>query len=556
LSATVNTAVNAGNPNRFEGGDLVVTSLQALGVKQIFSVSGGPLNSIYSACATHGLPLHHTRHEAGACFMADAVARVTGVPGVAAVTLGPGVTNTVTPALVAKMAGVPLLILGAQANTASFERGAGMSADHVPIMTPVTKFAARVLQTDRIPEYIDMAFRRMWAGTPGPVFLEIPVNVLAAPAVPAAALPAFARSAPGLSAADRETLSAAIATSRRAVLLIGDDVRWDLPEALTRAVEGQHLPFAPLRLARGVIDETHPLCIGPGYTPCNATLRRALAEADLVMMLGHHFEFDLEFGRTLGAATQVLQCVVDPERLGRNRNADFGGIASPTSFVEMLAATASAARDRAWSDGLARAWRAEREAQLETSPGDGPLHPVAAIDAVLAALPDDTTLVSSHGNVDFWVDARVQLRQPFRYLRAGQSGALGAEVPYAIGARFARPERPAVVFVGDGGIGYHVTELETAARYGRPVVAVVLDDEKWGAIALPQKAAYGAEFEMDLPRRDWARVAEGLGGFGAHARTADEIAAAMRAALASGKPAIVQIPVRSALSPYMAHISR
>jgi acetolactate synthase-1/2/3 large subunit len=541
--------------NRFEGGDLVVKSLQAMGVRQIFSVSGGPLNSIYNACAAHSLPLHHTRHEAGACFMAEAISRITGAAGVAAVTLGPGVTNTVTPALTAKMAGTPLLIFGAQANTGSFERGAGMSADHIPIMAPVTKFAARVLQTERIPEYIEMAFRRMWSGTPGPVFLEIPVNVLAAPAIDMP-MPTFSRALPGLAAQDRKTIATAIAGERRIVLLIGDDVRWDLPAQLTTIVERLHLPFATLRLARGVIDETHPLCIGPGYTPCNTTLRRALGGADLVILLGHHFEFDLEFGRALGPGTRVLQCVVDPERLGRNRKADVGVIASPSAFVDALAEIAAPRVDRAWIDGLAGAWRAERDAQLERSDGDGPLHPVAATDAVLSALPDDVTLVSSHGNVDFWVDSRVQLKQPYRYLRAGQAGALGAEVPYAIGARFAAPDRPAVVFVGDGGIGYHVTELETAARYDRPVVVVVLDDEKWGAIALPQKMAYGGEFEMDLPRRDWARVAEGLGGFGAHARTAPEIAAAMHAALESGKPAIVQIPVRSVLSPYMAHISK
>lgn len=540
--------------NRFEGGDLVVKSLQAQGVRQIFSVSGGPLNSIYSACATHGLPLHHTRHEAGACFMADAVSRLTGIPGVAAVTLGPGVTNTVTPALVAKMAGTPLLILGAQANTASFERGAGMSADHIPIMQPVTKFAARVLQTDRIPEYIDMAFRRMWAGTPGPVFLEIPVNILTAPAADAS-YASFARSLPGLSAQDRNTFTAAIANAQRPLLLIGDDARWDQPQQLAKVIDRLHFPFATLRLARGAIDETHDLCIGPGYVPCNKTLVRGLAEADLVILLGHHFEFDLEFGRPLGTQTRVLQCVTDPERLGRNRKADFGAVASPSSFVDMLAACESQKIDRDWIDGLTKAWRAERAAQLKTSDNASPLHPVAAIDAVLAALPAETTLVCSHGNVDFWVDARVQMKQPNHYLRAGQSGALGAEVPYAVGARFAFPERPAVVFVGDGGIGFHVTELETAARYKRPVVAVVLDDQKWGAIALPQKLAYGGEFEMDLPGRDWTKVIEGLGGSGTLARTPAEITKAVRAALSSQTPVIVQIPVRSELSPYMAHIS-
>lgn len=540
--------------NRFEGGNLVVQSLQALGVKQIFSVSGGPLNSIYNACAAHQLPLYHTRHEAGACFMADAISRLTGVPGVAAVTLGPGVTNTVTPALVAKMAGTPMLILGAQANTASFERGAGMSADHVPIMEPVTKFSARVLHTERIPEFIEMAFRRMWAGTPGPVFLEIPVNVLAAPTTPAPAS-SFARTLPGLSDRQKAELTSAVSQARRPLLLLGDDVRWDRPSNLASVVENLKIPFATLRLARGTLDETHPLSIGPGYIPCNKTLARAFAEADLVIVLGHHFEFDLEFGQKLGKDAKVLQVVIDPERLGRNRKADYGFVAAPSAVIDALAQTRIAGLDAAWTRDITDAWRKEWGTQLGQEAQGQALHPVAAVDAVLSAAPDDTTFACAHGNVDFWVDARLRLKHPNQYLRAGQSGALGAEVPYAIGGRCARPDHPSIVFVGDGGVGYHITELETAVRYNHPFIVVVLDDQKWGAIALPQKMSYGDEFEMSLPSRDWVKVAEGLGGIGYHASTPDEIAKAVRAAIAAGKPAVIQVPVRSVLSPYMDHIS-
>ncbi len=181
---------------------------------------------------------------------------------------------------------------------------------------------------------------------------------------------------------------------------------------------------------------------------------------------------------------------------------------------------------------------------------------MAAVDAVVEALPEDTLYVTSHGNVDFWADARIQVRGPRRYLRAGQAGALGAEIPYGIGAKFAEPGRPVVVFVGDGGVGYHVLELDTAARYGRPVVVVVLDDQKWAAIALPQQRAYGREYEMDLPARDWPGLAAALGGTGARAETPAEIGEAVRAAAAGDKPAIVQIPVRSVISPYMDYVTK
>ncbi|HKQ94675.1 MAG TPA: thiamine pyrophosphate-binding protein [Aestuariivirgaceae bacterium] len=547
------TETRSAASNRFEGGNLLVRALKDLGVRQIFSVSGGPLNSIYHACAMEGLALRHTRHEAGACFMAEAVSRISGVPGVAAVTLGPGVANAVTPALVAKMASVPLLIIGAQANTRTFDRHAGMSADHIPIMTPVTKWAARVLQTDRIPEYIDMAWRRMWAGSPGPVFLEIPVDVLAAPAQPQARSVAR-RTA---SSADLETdakLAEAVETARRPLVILGNDVRWSRGD-LVRLVDTHHLPFATMRLARGAIDEHHPLWAGPGYSPCNASLRAALSEADLIVLLGHTFEFDLDYGKTVSPTATVIQSNVDADLIGRNRHADFGYSCAAGAVIDKLSKMRFASVDRRWVDGVVAAWAKERGAQAAGKTGKH-LHPVEAVDAVVAAMPETTVYVTSHGNVDFWADARIRVRSPDCYARAGQAGALGAEIPYGVGATFAKEGAPAVVFVGDGGVGYHVTEIETAVRYGKQVIVVVLDDEKWAAIALPQRSSYGGEYEMDLPRRDWAKVADGLGAMGFRADTGAAIASAVRSVLDSGRSGLIQIAVQSVLSPYMAYISK
>lgn len=541
--------------NRFEGGDLVVKSLIGLGVKQIFSVSGGPLNSIYHACAVHGLPLRHTRHEAAACFMAEAVTRITGTPGVAAVTLGPGTANAVTSSLVAKMASVPLLIIGAQASTRSFDKGAGMSADHVAIMAPVTKWSARVLHTERIPEYIEMAWRKMWSGSPGPVFLEIPSDILCAPANETQRRFIAERPSVGLSRAGLAGLAEAAGSARKPLLIIGDDVRWQPPVDMAGFVERNRLPFVTLRLARGAIDERHPNCIGPGYCPCNETLRRALAETDFVLLLGHSFEFDLDYGKTIAAGATLVQSTLDPEILGKNRAVDFGLICSPADLLGALGDVAFPSADFRWVRALSGAWRAERSAQRD-GVATGPLHPIDAVDAVVEASPPDTVFVTSHGNVDFWADARLQVRSPDLYLRAGQAGALGTEIPYGIGARFANPDRPVVVFVGDGGVGFHVAELDTAARYGRPVTVVVLDDQKWGAIALPQQQSCGGEFEMDLPKRDWGKVAEGLGGIGLRAGTAAELVGAVRRSLAESRPTLIQVDVRSVLSPYMAYISK
>ena len=131
---------------------------------------------------------------------------------------------------------------------------------------------------------------------------------------------------------------------------------------------------------------------------------------------------------------------------------------------------------------------------------------------------------------------------------------MGADIPYALGAKIACPDRPALVFVGDGGLGYHGFEIDTAVRYDRPIIVVVMDDQKWGCIAVPQKAKYGAEFEMDLPERDWPGFARSLGGFGIRAETESELREALSAAVQSRKPALIHVPVRTVLSPFMAYV--
>lgn len=538
-----------------DGGAAIVAWFKSAGIDRLFSVSGGPINSVYRACAQLDVQLVHTRHEAAACFMAEAQSRVAGVPGAAVVTLGPGVTNAVTPGMVAMLAGTPMIIVGAQAGTKSADRGAGMAYETLPLMKGVTKWAARCTDANRLPEYLDMAWRKMWAGRPGPVFIEVPTDVLSAPVRPDLPISAPPMpGVPGMPAADADQARKLLAKARRPLLVLGDELFWNRSDRIVEAVEKHGLPFATMRLARGIADERHPLWAGPAYAPCNETLRQAFLDTDCIVLLGHHFEFDLEFGDKVGANAKIIQVCSDQELLHRNRRADLAIAASPAELVALLADMPALSVDADWGKGLAAAWTAEREAQMGDGDNSG-IHPLAAVDAVTAALPDNAIYVSSHGNVDFWADARLRFSAPGRYLRAGQSGALGAEVPYGAGAAFADPDAPVVVFVGDGGVGFHVAEVDTAERYGRAFIIVVLDDQAWGAIALPQEMAFGETYQMGLPRRDWGKVAEGLGGKGYLAGDPGAIGQAVADAVASGKPAIIQVPVRSVISPYMQYIS-
>ena len=542
----------------YPGGDLVVELLAARGVQHIFSVSGGPLNPIYHGTLRAPVRIIHTRHEAAAAFMAEGTARVTRSPGVCAVTLGPGVTNTVTPALTATRAGVPFLILGGQAPVKVLDKESIMSFDPLPVMRPVTKYAARVLDPDRIEEYLDAAWRAMTSGRPGPAFLEIPVDVLSGAAPPPS--PQRAKGSdpgPGLAPRQAEQLRYLVSDARRPLLVAGDDVLWSTADAaLTDAIAHLGIPFATLRLGRGLADERHACCTGVGYLGSNPPLRKTLAEADLVLLVGHEFEADLGYGEFISDAAVVIQSHPDAGVVGKFLVPDLGLVARSDIVLGALSDVDSGGFDRSWCEGAAEAWRIWRDgvAAAAQAPGEG-IHPARLTALLEKAMPAGTTFVTSHGNIDFWADPVLRVSPPARYLRAGQSGALGAEIPFGVAAKLASPAGTVVVIVGDGGFAFHGFELETALRYGAPIVVVVFDDEKWGAIALPQLRAYGTEIELDLPRRAWWQVVKAMGGHGEYVDDESDLGGALDRALESGVPAVVQVKVPSVEAPYVEYHS-
>ena len=538
----------------YRGGDLVAGLLAARGVQHIFSVSGGPLNPIYHGTLRAPVRIVHTRHEAAAAFMAEGTARVTRSPGVCAVTLGPGVTNTVTPALTATRAGVPFLILGGQAPVGVLDKESVMSFDPLPVMRPVTKYAARVVDPARIEEYLDAAWMAMTSGRPGPAFLEIPVDVLAAAAPPPS--PQRGKGShrgPGLSAGQGDELRRLVADARRPLLVAGDDVLWSTADgALADAIEHLRIPFVSLRLGRGLVDERHRLCAGVGYLGSNPPLRRTLAEADLVLVVGHEFEADLGYGELVSADAVVIQTHPDAGVVGKFLIPDLGLVAASDRVLGALRDSEPEGFDQAWCEGRAGAWRAWLDSIVpQRQPPVGGIHPARLTSLIEGMMPAGTTFVTSHGNIDFWADPVLRIRPPARYLRAGQSGALGAEIPFGVAAKLASPAGAVVVIVGDGGFAFHGLELETALRYGAPIVVVVYDDEKWGAIALPQQRAYGTEIELDLPRRAWWKVMEAMGGHGEFVEDEADLGGALERSLRSGVPAVVQVKVPSVESPYV-----
>ena len=536
----------------WDGGRVLAETLASHGVEFIFTVSGGPINPIYFGAVNAGIRVIHVRHESAGGYMADAMSRISGHLGVCVATLGPGAINTMGPVLTAQRASMPVLFIGGQAPASALAQEPGMATDNVSVMRTLTKMAERVLSVDEIGPSVDRAIDAMIAGRPGPAYLEVPSDILHTKVAPQSRREGHG---PVREAKKPEELSAAselLQNARRPLALIGDEAYRDKAGAhLLEFVEAASIPFAQLRLARGLLPESHELCIGPGYSPANSALRSALQECDLVLLLGHEFEFDLEFGRGVPDSAKVLQINPIRERLDFNRPADVAVEGSIDVVIPELMASLPGSVEKDWAERVCGAWCQWQSDLTTTAEGGEALHPIAAIDAVVAAAGPDAIFVTSHGNIDFWADARLEIERPASYLRAGQSGALGAEIPYGVSASLAYGDRPVVVFVGDGAAGYHITELDTAARYGAHPTIVVLDDGKWGAIALPQFREFGAEVEMSLPARDWPAMARALGGNGYEAATVEEIKSSIKQAIASGSPSLVRTPVQSVESPYM-----
>jgi len=545
---------------KVDGGTLLARMLAAEGVKYVFSISGGSINPLYRSCEELGIRVIHTRHEAAAAFMADGGARTTRQPGVCATTAGPGVCNTVTAAASALHAASPMIILSGQCSTGNFDMNANQS-NPFGLMAPVTKWARTVLETRRIPEYAAAAFRIATSGRPGPVFLDFPADVMAAVIdETTVSVPTQYRTT-ARPWGDLNLIRAAadlLKGAQRPVVVAGSGAWWsDAGEELKAFLEAAEVPFFLTRMARGIISEDHPLYFGVGYVPANPVFEQALRECDLVMLVGHRFDYDMNHGRApvLNGKAKAIVIDVEPEEIGRFRSVEVGIIADAKMALSQLreALGARSCADTApWLRVLEEAQLAlykEQEPHLNSM--EKPIHPLRFVAEVKKALPKEAIVVTGHGAIDFWADPFFQTYLPGHYLRAGQEGPIGAEIPYAVAAKLARPDKPVLVLVGDSAFGYHCMEFDTAQRYQAPIVCVIGNDCSWGAIAHEQVQSFGRSIATSMPPRNYEKIVEILGGYGEMVTEPMEIGPALHRAFESGVPACVNVAIKSLQAPYL-----
>ena len=527
------------------GATLVVEALVAAGVRHLFSLSGNQILSVYDATIGRGLSIVHTRHEAGAVHMADAWGRLTEGPGVALVTAGPGHLNAVSALYGALMAESPVVFLSGHAPLAQAGRGAFQEMDQVGVVRPVTKAAWVAKDAARLGDDIRTALEIARTGRPGPVHVSLPGDLLEQrvgdAGAPGVSGEDAAAQAPAADAAVRAALDL-LASARRPLILLGPAMgRARRRASVERLGEITGIPALTMESPRGVND------------PWLHMAATKLAEADVVLLLGKRLDYAVRFGEApaFGAGCRFIQVDAEPAAIASGGRVTLAIQGEPDRVTDQLAA---AARAMSWTH---REWGETVRAARATVPAEWaalrrssrrPMHPLRVCAALQPVLDAGALLVCDGGEFGQWVQAGVDAGVR---LINGLSGSIGSAIPMACAARLARPDRPVLAVLGDGTFGFHAFELDTAARHGMPIVAVVGNDARWNAEHQLQIQHYGAARTVGCELRPtrYDRVAEALGAHGEWVERPEDLEPALARALASGLPACVNVEIDGVAAP-------
>jgi len=522
------------------GGQLVARVLKQAGVGHVFTLCGGHILPIYDGCLDEGIAVIDTRHEQAAAHAADAYARLTRNIGVAMVAPGPGVTDAVTGVANAYAARSPMLLIGGAAPLGLRGLGALQEMEQVALLRPITKGSFTVPETRQIPEVLTTAIRTALSGRPGPVFVEIPVDLLLSTIEDRLApIPTDYVHCPR-GAADARTLAILeqlLVVAERPVVIAGGGVWWDdAAQALEAFATRAGVPVFMNGAGRGALPANHPNAFAQARS-------MALGRADLVLVLGTPLDFRLGYGRPPVFAEDARVVMVDGDavELGRNRPLALGVVGDLgvvlRQAVDVVPAS-MAARVAPWLDAV-RAKERETRDKLAAfcAADDVPITHYRLAAEIARIVGPETIVVGDGGDVVGCASKIVALHRPGQWLDPGPLGCLGVGPSFALTAKLLHPERPVVLIAGDGALGLNVMELETAMRFGLPFVCVVGNDGGWGQIRNPQLSFYGEARAVatSLPVTRFDLFAESLGARGALVREPRDIAPALDKALGSSE---------------------
>lgn len=525
-------------------------ALRAENVPFVFTLCGGHVMSIYDGCLDEGIRVIDVRHEQTAGHAADGWARVTGQPGVAVVTAGPGLTDVVTAVASAWRAQVPMIVIGGQGPRVFQDMGSLQEMNHLDLMRPITKWAASVPEARRLPEYVAAAFRKATTNVPGPVFLEMPLDLLFDQVEEERIVfPTQYRTDAGLAGDPRavERAFRLLRAAERPVALVGSQLWWSKRrDAYERFVDTFGIPIYVNGAARGSLPPDHPYFF-------QQTRKEALRGADVVLIFGTPLDFRLGYGREshIHPQAKLIHVDLDGAELGRNRACEVG-IVGDTGIV--MAQLVDLADAEGFRKDLFRGWVAElRRREIEKwerlqpamNSDAEPVDPLRLCKEIDSVIDDDTILVGDGGDFVGTAAYTVRPRKPGHWLDPGPLGTLGVGPGYGMAAKLARPNSHVVILYGDGSFGLHGMEFEALVRQKIPVVGVVANDGAWMQIRRSQEQLYGADRAVAtaLSHARYDRVVEALGGHGEYVERPGDVRPALERALSAGKPALVNVKI-------------
>ena len=533
-----------------DGSYLIARTLKEEGVEALFYLMGGPIYEIVNNAQDLGIRTIDFRHEQAAAMAAHAYARVTGKPGVTTAASGPGTLNLLTGQYTAFVDHAPMVTLGGAGPISDYGRDAFQELDQVSIFAPISKATMRPTDATRLPEQIATAFRIAAEGRPGPVYVDCAEDVLYTRVDEESAAPPPRAATRPRPEADPDAVGAAIrilAAAERPVVIAGGGAHWARAGGeLRNLVERTGIPFYTTPMSRGLIPEDHPLSFLAARTT-------ALREADAVLVVGTRFNWIYTFGRRLAPTARVIQIDIHAEEIGHNRSVELGLVGDAKAVLHQLNAAAGNATgfstpgESKWVEYLRETNedRNSRNAPFLNSEAV-PIHPLRLCKEISEVIDRDAIVTIDGNEILHYGRQSIPTFYPGHRLNSGPSGCMGVGLPYAIGAKVAKPAVQVLALHGDGSLGMNAMDLDTAVRHDIPIVVVVSNNEGWTArvegLRKPGR-------ELGYTRFD--KLAEALGGYGEDVQEPAGIRPALERALASGKPAIVNVhtdPTARALS--------
>jgi 2-hydroxyacyl-CoA lyase len=531
------------------GNALVAEALWRCGIKRVFGIAGTPVDRIFSECAARAIRPIGTRHQQAAVLAAAAGNYVAGrLESAVVVSAGPAVTNTLTGILVARDNGWPVLVMGGRRPVNQESTGCFQELDALPIFSSVTKWAATPRRTGQIMDYIFQGFAEALTGRPGPVYLDLPEDVLEGKVQPSARSGPVLPPPVAIDAVKVESAARLVFEAKRPLLIVGDGLRWSLNvEALLHLVEIHGLPFITTSLGRGYLPDDHWLC-------ANEVRRWIQSQADVVVMAGAWFDWRFRFGGELAPGTRVIHADAEPSKVGKNVTPTISVVGDAGQFLGRLADALDAPLTPVGSHRLSE-WhstmdKARKEKRRSLEPWlrreSSPLAPQQLFRAIRDFLPLDA-IVALEGNVSLSSAQKILLvRRPASWLDPGWNGIIGGGIPFAIGAKLACPGRPVIALCGDTGFGMSAVDLETAARHEIPIVVVIANNDG-NTGAERQKnffpAGYPEKFTEFLPALRYERIMEVFGGHAEWVTEPEELRTALERAVASDRAACINVRV-------------